>query len=110
MDDPRRAETERDLAPKVGPTFFKDGDITMFRFVIDTGNVVGPRPATRADQEKHAEAWSAFAAREDVSPLDRDGSGEEGGSLPGGETSPVVAEDGHLTTAPKRKYTRRKKS
>lgn len=108
--DPRRASTERNMLPQVGASFFRDGDAVMFTFVIDSGNVIGPRPATRADQETHAGAWEAFRKAENLSPLDRDASGDDGGTLPGGDTSPVRAEDGHVTTEkPKRKYTRKPK-
>lgn len=89
--DPRTAKTERNMIPGVGPAFFRGDDGTVcFRFVIDTGNVIGPRPATRADQEKHAAAWSAFAAAEGVSSLDRDASGGDGGSLPAEPESPAA--------------------
>lgn len=77
-----RILAERDIKPAVGPKFFRDGDQVMFQFTIDTANVIGPRPATRGDQEKHAGAWAAFIAAEGVSSLDRDASGEDGGSLP----------------------------
>lgn len=87
--DPRTAKTERDMLPAVGAAFWREGETVMFRFVIDPGNVVGPRPATRADQQKHAGAWSAFAAASDVSALDRDASGEDGGSLPQESSAPV---------------------
>lgn len=100
--DPRRADTERNILPAVGPKFMRDGDDVLFTFVIDTGNVVGPRPATRADQQKHPGAWSAFCAANGVSALDRDASGAEGGSLPV-ESAPVQA------PKPKKAPTRRKK-
>lgn len=86
--DPRRAKTERNMLPTVGASFYRDGDDVLFVFVIDPGNIMGPRPATRADQQKHAGAWAAFCAADDVSALDRDASGEDGGSLP--SESPVV--------------------
>lgn len=87
--DPRRADTERNMLPKVGPSFsLVDGEV-LFTFVIDSGNVVGPRPANRNDQQQHPEAWSAFAAASGVTALDRDASGQRGGSLP--QESPAVA-------------------
>lgn len=79
--DPRRADTERNMLPQVGARFFRDGEQVLFQFVIDSGNMLGPRPATRLDQQKHPGAWAAFAAAEGVSALDRDASGSEGGSL-----------------------------
>lgn len=88
--DPRRANTERNMLPAVGPKFYREGDAVLFVFVIDPGNVMGPRPATRADQEKHASAWSAFAAAEGVSALDRDATGGDGGSLPQESPAPPV--------------------
>lgn len=53
---------ERNIMPKVGPRFFRDGDAVMFEFVVDPNNVIGPRPAYKADSEKHREAFSEFAA------------------------------------------------
>ncbi len=53
---------ERNIMPKVGPRFFRDGDAVMFEFVVDPNNIIGPRPATKADSEKHREAFSEFAA------------------------------------------------
>jgi hypothetical protein len=118
--DPRRAATERNMIPTVGPVFYRDGGEVMFRFIIDSGNVVGPRPATRRDQEQHAAAWSAFAAAEGVSSLDRDATGGDGGSLPSEPEGPAVpvetptsAEPTEPEPAPAKKtrrpYTRRKK-
>lgn len=112
--DPRRASTERNMLPDVGPVFFRENGEVMFRFVIDSGNVVGPRPATRRDQDQHPAAWSAFAAAEGVSGLDRDARGGSGGSLPAEPESPSVAVEVSTVAAepeppPKRKYTRRKK-
>jgi hypothetical protein len=90
--DPRRAHTERNMLPTVGPGFLRGPDgAVWFQYVIDPGNVIGPRPATRRDQESHAGAWAAFTAAEGVSALDRDGSGEDGGSLPA-ESAPVPVE------------------
>lgn len=105
--DPRRSRTERNMLPDVGPAFFREGGEVQFRFVIDSGNVVGPRPATRADQQKHPEAWSAFAAASGVSSLDRDASGGDGGSLVA--EVPPVAIEAQDAPKPKRAYTRRKK-
>lgn len=64
--DPRRAQTERNAHFTRGPRFFCDADVVQFEFVIDAGNVIGPRPATKADQVKHAEAWGAFEAEQPV--------------------------------------------
>lgn len=73
---------ERNAYPVPGPKFERvDGEV-LFSFVIDSSNVIGPRPASQADKEKHAGAWVEFSAREALSPLDRDGDGEVGGSLP----------------------------
>lgn len=85
-----QAQTERNMLPKIGATFFRDdeGDV-LFQFVVDSSNIIGPRPATRADQDKHPAAWGSFVAAEGVSALDRDASGESGGSLP--SESPAVS-------------------
>lgn len=107
--DPRRANTERNMLPTVGPAFFVEGDgPVQFQFIIDPGNVVGPRPATRADQQKHPEAWSAFAAASGVSSLDRDAKGGNGGSLPADPTPPATAVEAP-DPAPKTRRSPRKK-
>lgn len=85
---------DRNLLPNPGATFFreKEGGEVLFRFVIDAGSTIGPRPATRADQERHPEAWAAFSQ---AHPLDRDGDGQPGGSLPAdpeAELKAVLAE------------------
>lgn len=73
---------ERTTMAVPGPKFERiDGEVT-FKFVIDGGSVIGPRPATKKDQENHVGAWQAFCRAEDVSPLDRDADGKDGGSLP----------------------------
>ncbi len=130
MADVFRAQTERNALPKVGATFYRDDEgQLMFQFVVDPSNIIGPRPATRADQEKHAGAWAAFVAAEGVSALDRDASGSVGGSLPaesptvpiqapveavfkhydGYEKLNILPEDPAPEPPPKRKYTRRQK-
>lgn len=83
---------ERNAYAVPGPKFERvDGEL-LFSFVIDSSNVLGPRPATKADQEKHLGAWREFCAREGVSPLDRDADGSDGGSLPAStETVPGFA-------------------
>ena len=70
--------------PAPGPRFFRGEDgHPMFEFVIDSSNVIGPRVATRGDQDKHVGAWRMFADAEGAAgPLDRDASGTLGGSLP----------------------------
>lgn len=76
---------ERDRMAIAGPKFERvDGEV-MFKFVIDGGSVIGPRPASKTDQANHAGAWSEFCAAEGVSHLDRDADGQIGGSLPAGE-------------------------
>jgi hypothetical protein len=77
-----RILSERDIKPVVGPKFFREGEQVLFQFTIDTANIIGPRPATRKDQEAHAGAWAEFIQAEGVSALDRDASGQDGGSLP----------------------------
>lgn len=79
---PEISAVERNVLPARGPRFFIEGGEVLFQFVVDTSNVIGPRPASRKDQAEHAGAWAQFCAAEGVSPLDRDGSGDEGGSLP----------------------------
>lgn len=76
-----RALAERNSLPKVGARFFCEGDEVMFEFIVDPNTVIGPRPATRRDQEQHAGAWEEFRRAEGVSALDRDADGEDGGSL-----------------------------
>ena len=128
--------SERNALPSVGAAFWREAGAVLFTFVIDPGNVIGPRAATQGDQEKHPGAWAAFLRSEERSPLDRDAKDGAGGSLkadlaeaaaieteintpiPG--TVAVVTADGseHPTVAaaakhastlpPKRKYTKRK--
>ena len=55
---------ERTAIPVPGPKFERiDGEV-MFKFVIDGGSVIGPRPATKKDQEAHVGAWHDFCALE----------------------------------------------
>lgn len=55
---------ERNAMPIRGARFWREGDELKFEFVIDPGNIIGPRPALKADSEKYPEAWQAFAAGE----------------------------------------------
>lgn len=59
----RNLRIERNALPSRGARFFKDGRKTLFEFVIDPTNVIGPREATKADQDAHPEAWAALKAR-----------------------------------------------
>lgn len=62
--------TERNMLPQRGASFFRDPDgQVLFQFVVDTSNVIGPRKATKADTEKHTEAWSRFAYDETPKPI-----------------------------------------
>lgn len=54
------AVTERAAVVEKGPRFWREGDAVMFQFVIDGGNIIGPRPAVKADSEKHREAFDVF--------------------------------------------------
>lgn len=115
------ARSERNALPVKGASFWRESGEVIFQFVIDPGNVIGPRPAMKADSEKHPEAWAAFTKGEAFSPVigpevlnDRDREPE-----PAGEPLTAVAEkdmDGFaeriepLKAAPprqKRKYTRK---
>lgn len=60
MNETRKSTTERAAHYTFGPRFFTEGEETLFEFMIDSGNKVGPRPATDADKAKHAEAWAKF--------------------------------------------------
>lgn len=60
---------ERDVLVKVGPHFERGADgAVLFKFVVDTSNVVGPRKATEADKAEHAEAWARFQREGMVAP------------------------------------------
>lgn len=84
---------ERDIMAASGPSFFRGDDgRAYFTFVIDSGNIIGPRPATDADKAKHAAAWGGYEAATQVAPsetfngadataFDHDGDGKPGGSL-----------------------------
>lgn len=78
---------DRQAAVAAGPVFMRgeDGEV-LFKFVIDGGSVIGPRPATAKDQAEHAGAWEAFARAEGLDALDRDAKGGPGGSLPDPKT------------------------
>jgi len=71
---------ERTIMAVPGPKFERLDGVVMFKFVIDSGSVIGPRPATKTDQENHAEAWRLFCLGDGVAPVDRAGDG--GASLP----------------------------
>jgi hypothetical protein len=103
-----RVLNERNIAPAVGPKFFRENGEVLFQFVIDSTNVIGPRPATRRDQEQHAGAWAAFTRAEGLSALDRDGDGGEGGSLPA-ESPPAVPVEEPAPPKPTRKPRRAKR-
>lgn len=45
--------TDRDAAPQLGPHFFMEDGVEMFKYVVDPNTVVGPRPATKADHERY---------------------------------------------------------
>jgi len=106
--DPRQALTERDMLPSVGAAFFLEEEAVLFRFVIDQGNIIGPRRATRGDQERHAGAWAAFVAASGVSSLDRDAKDGPGGSLPVESPPELVVEA--ATSKPATRLSRRKKA
>lgn len=53
---------QRNAMPAKGPRFFREDGEVMFEFVIDAGNIIGPRLANKADSGNHPLAWSEFAA------------------------------------------------
>jgi hypothetical protein len=56
----------RSLVCDPGPLFLRD-PVTreeMFQYTIDNSSVIGPKPATGADKEKHSVAYRAFVAQE----------------------------------------------
>jgi len=75
------ATVERDARPSPGPQFFEHEGVTMFRFVIDSGSVIGPRKATKADKEDHKGAWEQFNKGR-LPQLDHDHDGVPGGAAP----------------------------
>lgn len=100
--------TERQSHFVHGPRFFMENGTIMFEFVIDHGNVIGPRPATQADYDKHKAAVDDFmeehnakmaeaqriAEGEDQNPVEGDepeGDGEEDGE--GGEGEDAIEGD-----------------
>lgn len=71
MDDTTRARAERDVLPARGASFFLEDGVLMFKFVIDTANVIGPRPAKPADAESYPAEWAAFkSATPDPAPIE----------------------------------------
>lgn len=61
---------ERNAMPVKGARFWREADEVMFEFVIDPGNIIGPRAAFKADSEKYPDEWAAFTRGEepDVAP------------------------------------------
>lgn len=76
-----------DAPPAREARFYREGDEVMFHFIIDEGNVIGPRPATKRDKWNHAAAWRAFSALDaeedaaDVAVLEAARDASEAGSL-----------------------------
>jgi hypothetical protein len=121
------ASTVRDVMPSRGARFFRDPEgALMFTFVIDRGNIIGPRPATINDARQHGEALRDFA-QGDAGPL-TDADFAQLGMVkvaPAVETRALGERDGIVATyhrrsddteditlerpgpKPKRKYTRR---
>jgi hypothetical protein len=68
--DTTRARAERDVLPARGASFLLEDGVLMFKFVIDTANTIGPRPAKPADAERYPAEWAAFksAAPELIEP------------------------------------------
>lgn len=101
---------ERNALPEKGARFWREGGEVMFRFVIDAGNIVGPRLANRTDSENHPHAWGDFVASDREPEPDPPATAlaaellethvEAGGCAP-----PVTVME---TPRPKRAYTKRK--
>lgn len=74
----------REIGRIIGARFITgdDGKVN-FVYGIDASNMIGPRPATEADKANHVGAWNEFLAALGSGPLDGDGDGSKGGSLPG---------------------------
>lgn len=44
-----------------GPSFFEgENGGPMFTFVIDSGNIIGPRPVTASDKVRYTDLWLAY--------------------------------------------------
>jgi hypothetical protein len=76
-----QANIERDARPSIGPQFLEVDGVTMFRYVIDSGNIIGPRKATKADKAEHEGAWRQFNEGR-LPQLDHDKDGVAGGVAP----------------------------
>lgn len=50
----------REINAAPGPRFFVENGETMFAFRVDAGTEIGPRKATKADAEKHPDAFKGF--------------------------------------------------
>lgn len=87
---------ERQVVFKPGPRFERDGEVVNFVYCLDASSTIGPRPATESDKANHKGAWEEFLAAQGSGPLDGDGDGSDGGSLP-------------HETPPKRSYKRKVK-
>jgi len=106
---------ERNIMPKVGPRFFRDGPDVTFEFVVDPNSIIGPRLATEADSEKHPEAWHEFVSgvADEVFEVVPDAREPEPAAEPETRVDPKEMDDfeARLQPAaqpPKRKYVRRK--
>jgi hypothetical protein len=67
------ARAERDVLPARGASFLLgDGGQVLFQFVIDTANVIGPRPATDADKATHSGEWTRFLLENPPPPLEEE--------------------------------------
>lgn len=88
------ALSERDAHPARGAKFWRgdDGSV-LFQFVIDGGNIIGPRPATLADSQKHGDAWSEFVRSGEYVPAPE--ASEEVAS----EAAPAAEPDDQFTVA-----------
>ena len=60
-DEPTHRERERTLLAVPGARFFDRDGQTMFAFVIDSNNIIGPRLAKKADAAQYPGEYAAFA-------------------------------------------------
>lgn len=101
---------ERNAMPEKGASFSREAGEVLFQFVIDAGNIVGPRPATKLDSERYPLEWAQFVAGE-TPPAPKPGPVE---IRPPAAPETVVQEkdlsayEALIEPKPKRAYARRK--
>ena len=86
---------ERDVMYKPGATFFKEGDVLMFRYQADSSSVIGPRVATDADKKAHGAEYDMYL-KEAFNHAPVEAFDHDGVDGPRGSIRPVSDEHKHV--------------